>query len=472
MTEEEILARKLFGYFLNLFVLVVFAGLVYYAASYPPQKPAPQPDVPAVAKETQKDDLQSFLDRLATLRLRSGALPERIKEAETLLAKAPTAELRQKTGELLEDLKREQQEQDRFEKRAAFLSLKNDISKMYQRHRFDQAAAALERFDKTVRQVPAIADLVEQEKKRCERLRRTAFFQNRKKAESLIADGAVEAVKSLQKETLAFAPQDYHDEINQWTIQARRRKLTQGQPASVAQTPPTDPERPGPEGTPPPDTPSPPETTQESPDKPAPSETATEMRESVFSSLVTIKSPAPQGNSFTLEKLEDTLLSYRPAKTDVFLDTHVPRDRFQELLPKGSGVWILGIPRIEKKALQPFGPTIVKRVQKPTFLFLADNFLPEPSWNDPDSPPRKWYSGTTALSFPVLRVQIKEETFYVDSTKVTAVKREKTNLSQTAIEGKTVLVEGIREGREIKAERIVILAPSLVENELYLEFCR
>ena len=466
-SEEEILARKLLAFLGASFVLIVFAGVVFYIASTPPTFETP-PLSDSSAEKTAEPMLEAFKDRIAQVQLGGWSLAERKAEARRLLEAAPTPKLKKEVELLIRDLEQE----ERFEKLAAFEAARRRAAEAAGENRFEEAEKILSDFGK---ENPEFASDIRQLKTRLKRKLEAAYLENERKAEEAIARGDVKTVRKLVDETLAFVrDESLKKRIAAWEGRAeeRRRKLSAPE---VAAKPPTEPTK---------SAPLPPESSAaETPPAEAPpsesspvsgrTETETPAAPAESRPFADFLKVRRSGAEKVYEDKNGRAYSLDLGAAQIFVDETVPPQELPETLKRGTGLWILGRSRVRRGVLKPFGRTVARTIDEVGFAFLPGNFFPDPAWKDPSSPGRKWLFGKVELGFPVVRVTLKKGgTFLVLAPELRLLKRSETADPPELAPGTKLWVEGSVSGSEINAERVLILAPELAEDPTYLKLCR
>lgn len=489
LSEEERLARKLFGFLISFFVLLVIAGVVFYVASTPPDKPVVvKPG--RTPQKAVKESVDSFRDLIAQVRFRGWSLEKRKEEAGKLLDRAPNDGLRRDVEKLIQELDREGREEERYKKLIAFQSLKGQLVLLYKKNEFNRADTLMKDFLKEAEGFQTIIAQVEEEKRRSQQVRLRTFQRNRLQAETLINQGEVTAVEEVQKATLAFVPPKYREEVTQWSVRARQVRFggqsgtdvaqnNQGNVEPVPSNPPDMQPNP-PNATDVAGQPNPPGKTpgttdnggNQNPDVPdVPEEGGSFFDEPGTLQGVMTVAAVSSSTAFTVQDKNQQVV-IAPLKTKLFEDVLIAEDQFSEWLPKGASVWVLGIPKVSTVNIQNLGPTVVKRVTQLGFVFLADHFFPDAAWTDQQVPGRKWCLGQVAMSYPILRIAINDHTFYVEDRNVLMVKRKAVNVLPAQLEGRKVWVRGALENGTIKASVVYVLADKMLAQPAYLANCK
>ncbi len=465
LSQEEIMARKLLGFLGGAFVILFFAGILFFISSTPPEIVAVSTQ--NKSNETAIDEafIEAFKDRIAQVQLGQWKLPERKAEAKRLLKAAPTARLRRDVEKLIKDLRQE----ERFERLADFEALRRSAAILAAKKRFSEAETALARFGKEHDQ---FADDVGQELRQLAKRRDRAYRMNERLAEERIARGDVAAVEKLSAETLAFATSAERLRVALWIDRAEERRESLKQPV-VARRPDTEPPVPPAQG--PEQEPAVAVAPSGTAVKPIPGDTTPEPAQPLtdtaggFAGVVTAVAGDPIRVTIT-EGAAPVALSLEGAR--VLVDEFVPSEAFHDTVRRGAGIWLLGRKQKQLRILKRLGKTIVRAIDEVTLAFMAGNFLPDPVWEDKTVPGRKWLFGKVELGFPVVRVAVDDETFLVMNENIVLIRRTKAEGPPAVQKGSRLWVEGTRTPGGITAERVVLLAEKLARDPHYLQWCR
>jgi len=460
-TQEEILARKLLNFLGGCAALIVFAGIVFHLASTPPGAlPAAAPPSAAGSAETSEDVAAAFNDRLARVRLGSAPLPERLREAESLLARAPTPTIRRQVEALLQELS---QEADAAAI-DAFNSLRQQNAALAAENRFDAIDAALAKFQA---ENPRLAELVNGERRLLAKRRDAAFAMKEAVAHAAIARGDVAAAARLAEEARPLVSPDEAVLIDTWVSQAETRRggapdtapsAETGPDIAAAPLRPVEPDKPD-------ETPVEPSETDAQPWEPEPRPASPEEPAAPFAGIVT----AGLSGTFVIPE-ERSAAMVNAAGATICADTLVPEQDLVEHLTRGSPLWILGVPVQKRGMTAEFGGETVQRtIEKARVGIAGRDFLPDLAWEDPACKGRRWLFGTVELAYPVLRVTVEGATYTLDTAAPLPriVRRAKTTTLPALTEGAGVWVKGLRRGTAITAEELTVLAPELAGDEAY-----
>ena len=439
-THEELLARRLLGFLSAIVGLLVFAGVVFYAASFPPSRPvAPLPDTPGAtrAEDSTHAPTEAFVDRIARVRLGGRPLPERMADARRLRDLAPTPALVKEVDTLLGELTQEAH----HEKRADFEKLRRENAERIISGRAAEAFAALDAFGA---RFSGFDDEVAQEKLRLDTLRRELLDETRRAAIAAADGGDVETVRTLAHTARLLATGEEARDIETWVARAegRRRGLEATHPAVPGDAEPAVPPPAAASG-------------DAAPAPPAASGTA-------FRGFLT----ADGAGMFTPQDGSEAL-SLDVTSAAVLADEVLSDAERATLLPRGAGLWILGEATRTRARRRDFGLVVERRISQPDFACLAAHILPDPSWQDPRAARRTWLYSTVEIAFPVLRLVIEEEAFLVDDRALPVIRRGMLTALPPLAPGHAVWAEGTLRERTLAVARLVVLAPALAGNPAY-----
>jgi hypothetical protein len=481
LSEEEILARKLLGFLGTTLGLLAFAGAVFFFLSTPPsaeeapaaapshESPGPAGTGTSAGADVSPVILEAFKDRMAQVQLGGWPLVERKTEARRLLAGAPTAQLRADVEKLIADLAQE----ERFEKLAAFETVRHHVNVLALEKRFVEAEQALGAFAKGVE---GFEDDTNELRRQLAGQRDRAYEQNRRLAAEAIARGDVDAATRLSRESVPLGPPDDRAAIEAWVKRAEERRgalaTTQPtkEPAEIAELPPEgssageDTEKAKESAT---EAHNPPSTSQEAPPSAEGAGTG-ESRKNGFAEVVTVT--GAEGTTFAATS-SGTAVTVIANAAPCFLDERVPAEAFNETLRRGTGLWLLGQADKKQGVLKPFGRIVVRKIENVACAFLPENFRPDTLSADAALQGRNWLFGKVELGFPVLRVSINNEPYLVIDDEIKLVRRAKVDALPALPQGAAVWVEGRRENARIVANRIVVLASELASDPAYRRSC-
>ena len=414
LTDEELLARKLLGILAGFLVVLIYGGIVILLASAPPKPPQEAPgDVAEAPVKQPPVNVGAFKDRIARLRFVQLPLGDRKNQAQALLGRAPTKELRRAVETFIEELRREEY----FEVLTAFEVKRRGVKELASKKQFGGAEKAL-------------AEL------------------------ATLAKGHEELEQSIERETRRLAAQRARaqQEIAAQTgTEVAIKPPDSPPPTEVPDKPPDVPP------TVPPDAP---------PDKPP----VAVADGSLFEGIVTVQ--AAGGSAITVQAADGgEKLTLGTGTARVLVDERIADEAVGDTVSQGSGLWLLGrrVNRTERH--RAFGPTTVKAIEQVKFGFLAGNVAPDQTAEDKSAPGLKWHFGKVAMSFPILRVAIENEQYLILDQSVRLLKRAAAPTLPPLAAGRTLWVEGSKKDGAIEVERLLVLWDELSGDPAYRRSC-